>query len=137
MHRDVEPHDVAAKLRGMLGLDPQRPAPGEQAATFDRELPSLVPMLDAGGWIAWCIAGLPLFSGGLASLGTARDAAVRTVLVRVLLMGRGNISEAERLTGTSRKVIRDNMKRQSLHPWHEAQRRVLASVDKGEATPCE
>jgi hypothetical protein len=134
-HRDVEPHDVAAKLRGMLGLDPDRPAPGEHAATFDRPLPPLLSKLAAGGWIAWCLAGLPVFSGGLPSLTTARKVAVRTVVVWALLSVRGNLSAAERLTGSSRKVLRDIMKRESLHPWHETLRRVSMRAPKHGGRP--
>jgi len=37
----------------------------------------------------------------------------------------GSISGVQRLTGTSRKIIRDNLRRLALYPWPAAMCRVL------------
>ena len=123
-HRDVEPHEIAAMLRAMLGLDPEDAAPGERAASFGRPLPPLVTGLDAGAWIAWCLVGLVMFAGGLPSLGQARHEAKRVVIVLAMLRTRGCISAAGRLTDTTRKILRENLKRLALYPW----RRVVAQL---------
>jgi hypothetical protein len=55
---DVEPGHVASKLRGMLGLPPEEPAPDELAASSRHHLPPVVHGLDCGAWIAWSCASL-------------------------------------------------------------------------------
>jgi hypothetical protein len=126
-HRDVEPDEVAARLRTMLGLAPERPVPGEQAASFHRALPSLVTGLDAGAWIAWCMVGLALFSGGFPSLAMVRHETKRALLALVMLRTDGNVSSAGRITGTSRKVLRDGLKQVGLYPWRGG---TVAQVDQ-------
>ena len=127
-HRDVEPDNIAAKLRGLLGLAPDEPAPGERAASFGRPLPPLVTGLDAGAWIAWCLVGLVMFAGGFPSLGQARHEAKRVVIVLAMLRTRGCISAAGRLTDTTRKILRENLKRLALYPW----RRVAELREQGD-----
>ena len=128
-HRDVDPDVVAATLRRLLGLPPDEPAPGELAARFGEPVPPRVTELDAGAWIAWCMAGLPLFGGGLStgmpSLGRACCTAKCLVLALAMLRTGGNLSGVHRLTGTSRKIIRDNLRRLGLYPWPAALCRVL------------
>ena len=118
--RDVEPHDVAEKLRGMLGLLPCEPSPGEQAASFRRALPPLVQGLDAGAWIAWCLVGLTLFGERLPSLRRVRREAFRMVIVLAMLRAHGNKSAAARMLAMTAKVLRENLERAGLLPWSSA-----------------
>lgn len=111
---------MAEKLRGMLGLPPEQPAPGEAAASYRRPLPPLVRSLDAGGWIGWCLAGLLVFGEGSPRLTRIRLEAKRVALALAIVRTRGGISGAARLLGTSRKVVRENLVRLGLHPWGAA-----------------
>jgi hypothetical protein len=115
--RDVEPDDVAEKLRGMLGLAPEQPAPGEAAASYRRTLPPLVQSLDAGGWIAWCMAGLIVFGEGFPALAKIRRESKRVALALAIVRAHGGISSAARMLGTSRKVVRENLQTLGIYPW--------------------
>lgn len=107
---DVEPDDVAEKLRSMLGLAPGQPAPGEAAASYRRALPPSVQALDVGGWIAWCLVGLPLFGGGFPTLARIRAESKRVALALAIVRSQGSISAAARTLNASRKVVRDNLR---------------------------
>lgn len=115
--RDVEPDDVAEKLRGMLGLAPEQPAPGEAAASYRLALPPIVQALDTGGWIAWCLVGLPLFGGGFPTLARIRAESKRVALVLAIVRGHGQISSAARMLSASRKVVRENLQALGIYPW--------------------
>lgn len=115
--RDVEPDDVAERLRGMLGLAPEQPAPGEAAASYRRTLPPLVQSLDAGGWIAWCLVGLVVFGEGFPALAKIRRESKRVGLALAIVRAQGRISPAARMLGASRKVVRDNLHALGLYPW--------------------
>lgn len=128
--RDVEPDDVAERLRGMLGLAPEQPAPGEAAASYRRTLPPLVQSLDAGGWIAWCLVGLVVFGEGFPALAKIRRESKRVGLALALVRAQGRISPAARMLGATRKVVRENLQALGLYPWG------VASADEG-APSCE
>jgi hypothetical protein len=115
--RDVEPADVATTLRGMLGLPPEQPAWGEAAASLRRSVPPLVHGLDAGGWIAWCLVGLVLFSEGFPALDTIRRESKRVAAALAMLRAGGSISAAAAMLTTSRKVLRENLRATGLYPW--------------------
>lgn len=128
--RDVEPCDVAELLRGMLGLAPDEPAPGELAAAFHRgALPRRVAGLDAGAWIAWCLVGLAIFGERSPSLRLVRRESSRVVMVLAMARARGNVSAAARTLAMTRKVLRDNLERLGLLPWRAA---VVTRSDDGE-----
>lgn len=110
--------EVAESLRAMLGLDPDEPVPCEQAASAGHPLPSVIAGLDAGAWIAWCLAGLPLFVGSLPSLRRVKAAAGHVLVALAMTKAEGNLSRASALTRTSRKVLRDNLRMLDLYPWH-------------------
>lgn len=124
--RDVEPYRVAERLRAMLGLLPAESVPDELAATFRRPLPPIVQGVDAGAWIAWCLAGLFIFRDRFPSLRIARRESYRVILVLAMLRANGNLSEVSRMMGSSRKVIRENLARAGLLPW------ALAVVPSGD-----
>jgi Bacterial regulatory protein, Fis family len=109
----VRPVEMAERLRGALGLPPQHPTPGEDAATFGRPMPAVVHGLDVGGWIAWCVAGLPLFGERLSLAGVRREAK-RIAATLAMLRAHGNISAAARMLGASRKVLRENLQAAGL-----------------------
>jgi len=121
--RDVAPDDIAGCLRSMLGLDPDQPAPGELAARLSRPVPLIVAGLDAGAWIAWCLAGLPLFTGRLPTTAAARGTVNRLLATLGMLRAKGRISRASRLIRTSRKMIRAYLVTSNLYPWEDAMQR--------------
>lgn len=53
----VAPAPILALLRAAVGSPLLGPVPDEDAATMGRPLPSAV-VIDAGAWVAWCLAGL-------------------------------------------------------------------------------
>lgn len=130
--RDVEPDDVAERLRGMLGLTPEQPAPGEAAASYRRTLPPLVQSLDAGGWIAWCLAGLVVFGEGFPALAKIRRESKRVGLALALVRAQGRISPAARMLGATRKVVRENLRALGLIPWGVASTDEAAACEAGE-----
>jgi hypothetical protein len=115
--RYVELDDVAAKLRGMLGLSPEEPAWGEAAASVRRSMPAAVHGLDAGGWIAWCLVGLVLFGERFPELGTIRREAKRVGTALAMMRAGGSLSGAAVMLTTSRKVLRENLRAGGLYPW--------------------
>jgi hypothetical protein len=127
--RNVEPDDMAERLRCMLGLAPEQPAPGEAAASYQRPLPPLVRSLDTGGWIAWCLAGLVIFGEGSPTLATIRCESKRVALALAIVRTRGCISDAARMLGSSRKVVRENLAAVGLQPW--AARRIESRPEQG------
>jgi hypothetical protein len=127
----VRPAEMAERLRSALGLPPQHATPGEDAATFGRPMPAVVHGLDVGGWIAWCVAGLPLF-GGRFSLATVRSEAKRIAATLAMLRAHGNISAAARMLGASRKVLRENLQAVGLHEGKSTARANGSDVKGGE-----
>lgn len=121
--RDAAPDELAGCLRAMLGLDPEEPTPGERAASLGEPLPLIVAGLDVGAWLAWCLAGLPLFEGELPTLRRTKLIAARILTALAMLRTKGCISEASTLTRTTRKVFRDNLRSAGLYPWRGGKRR--------------
>jgi len=108
---------VVRTLRATLGLAHDEPAPGELAAWIRRSLPAQVEALDSGAWLAWCLAGLPLFGGAFPALREIRNEGTRVTIALAMLREHGNLSAAARLIGSSRKVLRDNLRVVGLYPW--------------------
>ncbi len=127
---DVEPDSLALVLRVALGLPPERPTLGEQAASRALTLPSVFLRVDAGALIAWCLAGVALFAEGFPTMKRLRAESGRVVLALAMLRTTGNISAAARVLHCSRKVLRDNLQRVGLYPWDE-QARDPGEVGKG------
>lgn len=115
--RDLDLGELARALRGLARLTPDRRSLGEWAATYRRELPPIVPSVDVDAWIAWVLAGVPLFSGTLPTVGAARDAATRVLFVIAFARAGGSLSAVARALRSSRKVLRDRMRRVGLYPW--------------------
>jgi hypothetical protein len=80
-------------------------------------MPPVVPRLATGGWIAWCLTGLPLFSEQFPTLKAARGESKRLVVVLAMLRAQGCISAASAMMGTARKILRDNLKQAGVYPW--------------------
>jgi len=100
-----------------VALPPDRPHPEEAAAALIHPIPTH-PRLDAGGWLAWSLAGLRLFDGpDLPQLRDARDEARHLLVSLAMLRNRGTISRSARALGTSRKVLRDHLREAALYPW--------------------
>lgn len=128
--RDVSPSDVAGTLRSLLGLAPDEPAPGELAASIGRTLPAKVERLDVGAWIAWCLTGLPLFSGRFPKLLRVRAAADRVVMALAMTDSAGVLTKASVVLRVSRQTLRDHLRGFGLHPWH---RRAMGEQHHGRA----
>lgn len=122
----VAPAAVLALLRAAVGSPLLMPLPDEDAATMGHPLPSTMA-IDAGAWVAWCLAGLRACER--LDLGQEPDgkdtswieAICETAkrMVTVLAMRRvgGNISHAAAGLRTSRRALRDRLKAANLHPW--------------------
>lgn len=115
--RDVDTADLAANLRSVLGLPHRDPAPGEAAAMCAHTIPSVMRGLDAGGWIAWSLAGLPLFSGPLPPLSVLGPHAERVPIALAMLRADGNIHAAARVLRVPRRDLRATLGDMGLWPW--------------------
>lgn len=113
--RTVVVASMRTTLRSALGCNPHRAAPGENVAFIGRELPETIDKLDVGAWIAWSLCGLELFAGAPPSSKHAASECRRIVLALAMLRAGGNISEAARLVGSSRKVLREHLRRLGLY----------------------
>jgi len=120
--RDVATVDVARCLRSLLGLNPEEPTPEEVVARNGSPLPLNVAGVDVGPWIAWCLAGLPLFAGQLPPLGEAKATAYRLLTAVAVVRTRGNLSDAACLLGRSRKSIREYLRAFGIYEWAEGLR---------------
>jgi len=116
-HRDVDTADLAANLRSMLSLPHHVPAPGEAAAMCSHAIPSIVRELDVGGWIAWCLAGLPLFSGPLPPLRVFRRSCTHVPITLAMLRAEGDIHQASRVLHVRPRELRATLGAIGLWPW--------------------
>jgi hypothetical protein len=107
VHRSVFVPDFIIHLRLMLGLPPTEPAPGEGAATRGFTLPTVADALDLGAWLAWALAGLPLFvCKPLPSMEETVATARRVVLGLAVERTGGNVTHAAKLLQVSRLTVR-------------------------------
>ncbi|MEX1366261.1 MAG: hypothetical protein AB1Z98_24265 [Nannocystaceae bacterium] len=127
--RDLDLAEVVRVLRALARLTPDRRSLGEWAATYRRDLPPTVPAVDVDAWIAWVVAGLPLFSGTVPTVKQAREAATRVLLVISLARAGGSLSAVARALDSSRKVLRDRMRRLGLYPWRAGDERGEVRAD--------
>ncbi|MEX1368057.1 MAG: hypothetical protein AB1Z98_33315 [Nannocystaceae bacterium] len=117
IERDLDLGKLAKALRGLARLTPDRRSLGEWAATYRREPLAIVPSVDVDAWIAWVLAGVPLFSRTLPTVDEARDAATRVLVIIAFAREGGNASAVARSIRSTRKVLRDRMRRLGLYPW--------------------
>ena len=116
--RDVAPGDVARILRAVLGLPPDQTAPGEQAAFVSLPMPAVVRGIDTGGWIAWCLTGISVFTHDQPPvMRCVYTEAKRIAMSLAMLRSSGNISVAARALGTSRRALREGLRAVGLYPW--------------------
>ncbi|MEX1367774.1 MAG: helix-turn-helix domain-containing protein, partial [Nannocystaceae bacterium] len=115
--RDLDLHELAKLLRSVARLTPDRRSFGEWVAAYRRELPLVVPAVDVDAWIAWVLVGVPLFSTTLPTVKRTRDTATRVLLSIALARADGSLSAVARSLGSSRKVLRERMRRLGLYPW--------------------
>ena len=114
--RSVEPAFLAESLAILLDLTAARARLALRVAWYPRAPLSTVPFVDADAWLAWCLAGLRVFTIAAPSYREVADAAGRTLLVLNLARARDNLSEVAHLHGSSRKVVRDRLRRFDLYP---------------------
>ncbi len=117
--RTINIEQIASTIRQSIDLSADGIAPGLDVAMHRRSHGPLIQFeeIDADGWLAWVIAGVYLFSGGLPSMDEVRLEAKRTAMCLAMFRGRGKLSRAAAALGTSRKVLRDNLKVTGLYPW--------------------
>ena len=113
----MEPETLARLLRSLVGLAPDEPAPGEQAATLRRPMPAVIRGVDAGGWIAWCLVGPVVFGEPAPVMRRVRAESKRIVAALAMLHAAGSLSAAARELEMSRKVLRDHLRDAGLYPW--------------------
>src|SRR5690606_37679431 len=125
-------------------------AHGEDAAVVGRLSLPPIERVDAGGWIAWALAGLYLFAlpdergedrrdpsvtpfalpgetprrGPWVPKLRAALAEARRVMAALALLREGNLTRAAAALGTSRRALREVMKDGGLYPWP----RVMAEL---------
>ncbi len=111
-------------LRAVLGLAPDEPTAEEQVAELLEVVPTTLHGLDVGAWIAWSVAGLSLFVGKPKTVREAQAETKRIILTLGMLRADGNISIAAREIGTSRRMLREGLRRFGLYPWAEGPGRL-------------
>ncbi len=123
--RTINIEQIASTIRRSIDLSADGIAPGLAVAMHRRSHGPLIQFeeVDADGWLAWVIAGVYLFSGGLPSMDEVRLEAKRTAMCLAMFRGRGKLSRAAAALGTSRKVLRANLKVTGLYPWVGRQER--------------
>lgn len=121
---DVVVPAAALALRSAVGLRPHDIAPGEHAGALGEPQAALVVGVDLGAWIAWALAGLPLFSREPVPT-MARTVAVARRVVLGVTMERvgGNMTHAAAALGMSRRGVRERLKVAGLY---EIDLRVIA-----------
>lgn len=125
----VAPAAVLALLRAAVGSPFLAPLPDEDAGTMGDPLPDAMA-IDAGAWVAWCLAGLHVFERfdvgqepdveAPSWLDVIGDVAKRVVTVLAMRRMSGNLSHAALGLRTSRRVLRERLKAAGLHPWPRA-----------------
>lgn len=139
--RPLQLAEIAPFLHSVVGLPPWERTQGEDAAALGRQSLPPVVRLDATGWIAWALGGLHVFavpgedgdSEGpcgpwVPSIRAAVSEAQRTATVLAMLRHGGNQTHAAAAASTSRRALRETLRRIGLYPWA----RALAEL-RGEA----
>lgn len=125
----VAPAAVLALLRAAVGSPFLAPLPDEDAGTMGDPLPDAMA-IDAGAWVAWCLAGLHVFERFEAGqepdveapswLDVIGDVAKRVMAVLVMRRMSGNLSHAALGLRASWRALRERLKAAGLHPWPRA-----------------
>lgn len=114
---DVSLSELTAALRERLPLPPNVPAQAKAIADLVAQSPAMVNV-DAEGWFAWILCGLPLFANAeLPALRTANDQVRLLLAVLAMARNHGNFTHAADKLQTSRRLIRDSLDDAGLYPW--------------------
>jgi hypothetical protein len=147
MSESFHSSEVEPRARWLVDLDPAR-IHAWMLRAASRQQHDLLPSAPPGSlgpeqqareaFIDWCAAGLDLFlreGAGLPSRRTIDDAAHRVMLVVVLRHHR-SITAAAQALETSRRALRDTMKRLGLYDrWKRWQAQPARSAPPAEAGP--
>ncbi len=93
------------------------PVPDGRSSSPPGSSPALVRGLDVGGWLAWCLAGLDVFGGGMPTMRHAKTKARRVVAAIAMARAKGNITLASKALGISRRALRELLRATGLYPW--------------------
>lgn len=116
IRRDVIVSAMATALRSTLGLPAHDIAPGEHAASQGRQPPALAHDVDLGAWIAWALAGLPLFSRApMPTMDEALIVARRVLLALAMERTGGNVTLTGAALQMSRRAVRERLKAAGLY----------------------
>lgn len=119
---------IVALLRAAVGSPLLASLPDEDAGTMGQPLPDVMA-IDAGAWVAWCLAGLHAcerLEFGKDPDGADEhtswpevigEAAKRVVTVLAMRRAGGNISHAAEALRASRRALRERLKEAGLYPW--------------------
>ena len=125
--RSLPPDEIAPFLRSLVGLPPSDPPADDGAAGLAHGPSSPAGMVDASAWITWGLCGLracampsEIGDGRLpwvppirVMVREARRAAVLIAMHR----HRGNVTQAAKALGPSRRAVRDALKAAGRYPW--------------------
>jgi hypothetical protein len=129
--RTISPPFVLSFLRAAVGSPPHVPLHDEDAATLKRPFPKPL-VIDAGAWVAWCLAGLHVW--GRVDLRSPHDGegkgpswmevisaeAERVTAVLAMMRTHGNLTHAAERLRFSRRALRQRLKAAGMHPWPAA-----------------
>ena len=104
--RTVSGPDLLATLRTALGLPAHDRVSEEHAALRGRELPTLLPGLDVGAWLAWAQTGLLFSTRPQPTLRTVLGEAQRFLLTLLVSRMNGRMALVAAAAGLSPRAIR-------------------------------
>ncbi len=116
VRRDVIVSAMAMTLRSALDLSPYDMAPGERAAWRGRSLVAMARNVDLGAWIAWALAGLPLFTHEpIPTMREVLHEARRVALALAMDRTGGNVTSTGAVLDMSRRNVRERLKAAGLY----------------------
>jgi hypothetical protein len=114
--RRVPVDPLRGSMRIMLGVNSDRAAPGEGAASRGAgEIPEVVEDVDTGAAIAWAVAGLLLFSGRQPPTLDEVEQEARRVLLALLMERTDGVTDLARLMGSTRTTARARLRAVGLY----------------------
>ena len=89
------------------------------APEFDEDGPPLATLavddVDVGAWAAWTLVGLRLFSGELPSFRALEAGSRKVLLIAAKKRFGGNVSHMAKALGSSRRLVRTQLKAHGLY----------------------
>ena len=132
--RTLHLHQVLPLLRAAVGLHLDDPPSGEPTSTTAESAAEAILNVDTGAWLSWSLAGLRLFATPqVPSLRVTTTVARRVVLEIAIDRTGGNITHMARCLGSSRRTVRENLRRTGLQDGEASHPSIAPSIDDGAA----